>query len=72
MDVSLASHVQYVPHVGCPHIEPVKREIKENVNPIGAILFAIIVNILVLNIKVIIPQILITAYTFNANHEAGT
>jgi len=40
MDVSLASHVQKVPQVGCPHNEPVKIEINEKVNPIGAKLLA--------------------------------
>ena len=40
MDVNLASHVQNVPQVGCPHKDPVKIEIKEKVNPIGAKLFA--------------------------------
>ena len=40
MEVSLASHVQKVPHVGWPHKDPVKIEIKEKVKPIGAKLFA--------------------------------
>ena len=72
MDVNLASQVQKVPQVGWPHIEPVKRDIKEKVKPIGAILLAIRVNTLVFKIKVIKPQILITANICKANHHAGT
>ena len=33
-EVSLASHTQYVPHVGLPHKEPVTRVIKVKLIPI--------------------------------------
>ena len=72
MDVSLASQVQKVPHVGWPHIEPVKSEIKEKVKPIGAMLLAIKVNILVLKTNEINPQMPITAKICRASHDAGT
>ena len=36
-DVNLASQTHQVPHIGFPHIDPVTRQIKVNVAPIGAI-----------------------------------
>ena len=36
MDVILASHAHHVPQVGLPHIDPVTKDIKQNINPIGA------------------------------------
>ena len=72
IEVSLASHVQKVPQVGCPHKDPVKIDINEKVNPIGAKLLVKIVNILNLKIKLIREEILIAEKIINANHEEGT
>ena len=36
-DVSLASHTHQVPHIGLPHKDPVIKQIKVNVAPMGAI-----------------------------------
>ena len=51
IEVSLASHVQKVPQVGCPHKDPVKIDINEKVKPIGAKLLVKIVNILNLKLN---------------------
>jgi hypothetical protein len=72
IEVSLASHVQKVPQVGCPHKDPVKIDINEKVNPIGAKLLVKIVNILNLKIKLIREKTLIAEKIINANHEEGT
>ena len=72
IEVSLASHVQKVPQVGCPHKDPVKIDINEKVNPIGAKLLVKIVNILSLKIKLIREKTLIAEKIINANHEEGT
>tara|TARA_Y100000766_G_C18458078_1_gene389210 strand:+ start:133 stop:375 length:243 start_codon:yes stop_codon:yes gene_type:complete len=72
IEVSLASHVQKVPQVGCPHKDPVKIDINEKVNPIGAKLLVKIVNILNLKIRLIREKILIAEKIINANHEEGT
>tara|TARA_Y100000817_G_C16625602_1_gene441518 strand:+ start:265 stop:507 length:243 start_codon:yes stop_codon:yes gene_type:complete len=72
IEVSLASHVQKVPQVGCPHKDPVNIDINEKVNPIGAKLLVKIVNILNLKIKLIREKTLIAEKIINANHEEGT
>ena len=72
IEVSLASHVQKVPQVGCPHKDPVKIDINEKVNPIGAKLLVKIVNILNLKIRLIREKTLIPEKIINANHEEGT
>ena len=72
IEVSLASHVQKVPQVGCPHKDPVKIDINEKVNPIGAKLLVKIVNILNLKIKLIREKTLIAEKIINANHADGT
>ena len=72
IEVSLASHVQKVPQVGCPHKDPVKIDINEKVNPIGAKLLVKIVNILNLKIRLIREKTLIAEKIINANHEEGT
>ena len=72
IEVSLASHVQKVPQVGCPHKDPVKIDINEKVNPIGAKLLVKIVNILNLKIKLIREKTLIAEKIINANQEDGT
>ena len=72
IEVSLASHVQKVPQVGCPHKDPVKIDINEKVKPIGAKLLVKIVNILNLKIKLIREKTLIAEKIINANHEEGT
>ena len=72
IEVSLASHVQKVPQVGCPHKDPVKIDINEKVKPIGAKLLVKIVNILNLKIKLIKEKTLIAEKIINANHEDGT
>src|ERR1700730_18913070 len=40
IDVSRASHTQYVPHIGRPHSEPVMRQRRANAAPIGAVVLA--------------------------------
>ena len=72
IEVSLASHVQKVPQVGCPHKDPVKIDINEKVKPIGAKLLVKIVNILNLKIKLIREKTLIAEKIINANQEDGT
>ena len=72
IEVSLASHVQKVPQVGCPHKDPVKIDINEKVKPIGAKLLVKIVNILNLKIKLIREKTLIAEKIINANQEEGT
>tara|TARA_B100002051_G_C16458458_1_gene497275 strand:+ start:412 stop:654 length:243 start_codon:yes stop_codon:yes gene_type:complete len=72
IEVSLASHVQKVPQVGCPHKDPVKIDINEKVKPIGAKLLVKIVNILNLKIKLIKEKTLIAEKIINANQEDGT
>ena len=72
IEVSLAFHVQKVPQVGCPHKDPVKIDINEKVNPIGAKLLVKIVNILNLKIKLIREEMLIAEKIINANHEECT
>ena len=72
IEVNLASHVQKVPQVGCPHKDPVKIDINEKVNPIGAKLLVKIVNILNLKIKLIREKTLIAEKIINANQEEGT
>ena len=68
IEVSLASHVQKVPQVGCPHKDPVKIDINEKVKPIGAKLLVKIVNILNLKIKLIREKTLLAEKIINANH----
>tara|TARA_B100000700_G_C14249105_1_gene491735 strand:+ start:197 stop:373 length:177 start_codon:yes stop_codon:yes gene_type:complete len=58
--------------VGCPHIEPVTIDIKQNTNPIGAKLLYIINPFLNLNKKFKIVKKLINEKQANAIHDEGT
>ena len=72
MEGSLASHAQKVPQVGCPHIDPVTIDIKQNTNPIGAKLLQIIKAFLNLNKKFKIVKKTISEKHPKAIQEEGT
>ena len=72
IDVILASHAHQVPHVGCPHIEPVIIAKQVNINPIGAILLVIKFKFFNLKIKLIIDKNAINVYELSPIQAAGT
>ena len=72
MDVSLASQTHQTPQVGFPQSEPVTIEINENINPIGAKLFAISGINLILKIKLQIEATPINPKQPSAIKDAGT
>tara|TARA_B100000579_G_C22139620_1_gene535937 strand:+ start:255 stop:509 length:255 start_codon:yes stop_codon:yes gene_type:complete len=72
MELNLASQTQKVPHVGCPHKDPVTIAIKLNERPIGAKLLKIIIVFLNLNKKLKIHIKLIKLNIISANHADGT
>ena len=72
MEVNLASQTHQTPQVGFPQNEPVTIEIKENVQPIGAKLFASIGINLILKIKLLTEAIPIKPKQASAIKEDGT
>jgi len=72
IDVILASQTHHVPHVGCPHKEPVTIAKQVNINPSGAILLVIKVKFLILKIKFAIESRAMHVKEASPIHAEGT
>ena len=72
MDVNLASQAHHTPQVGLPHSDPVTIEIKLNINPTNARLFAINEINLILKIKLHIDASPINPKIPRAIKDEGT
>ena len=72
IEVNLASHTQYAPHVKFPHIEPVTKTIMLIINPIGDKDLATVNAVGDLNIKPTILLIPITKKIANDSQAVGT
>ena len=72
IDVNLASQTHHVPHVGCPHNEPVTIAKQVNINPRGAILLVINVKFFILKIKFAIDNKAMQVKDARPIHAEGT
>src|SRR5215204_5354724 len=71
-EVSLASHTQYVPHMGLPHSMPVTNAAAVNEAPSGAQLAATTSASFIFHTKLITAAPAMTMYTNSDIHADGT
>ena len=71
-DVNLASHTHHVPHIGFPHNDPVTKQIKVKVAPIGATAELIIKLKGILKVRPTILYMVIIKNVNKANQAEGT